>query len=174
MKKTLLVFAMLVVLAAVAFASGQNESGSTATAQQPQTVRYSFWGNPDAIGVEDDIIKAFEAANPAIKVEPVVSGYNDYHTKLLTMIAGGAAPDVMRVDSYFFGDFLQANALREIDDLIQRDHINMKAYYPEGVSENSHNGKIYGLPWGTAPLYMMLNLKMFHDAGVALPPMNWN
>jgi len=174
MKKGLLVLPMLLALAVFAFANGQKESSTTATAQSPQTVRYSFWGNPDAIGVEDDIIKAFAVQNPAIKIEPVVSAYNDYHTKLLTMIAGGAAPDVMRVDSYFFGDFLQAGALREIDDLIQRDHINMKAYYPEGVQENSHDGKIYGLPWGTAPLYMLLNLKMFKDAGVALPPMNWN
>lgn len=174
MKKTVVLVLCLSVLAVWAFANGTSESGSASSSSQPQTVKYSFWGNPDAIGVEDDIIKAFEAANSSINIVPVVSGYTDYHTKLLTLIAGGSAPDVMRVDSYFFGDFLQAGALRQIDDLVKRDNIDMSKYYPEGVEENSHDGKLYGLPWGTAPLYMMLNLKVFRDAGVSLPSMDWN
>lgn len=172
MKRSLLLVLGLVVVAALAFANGSKESGA-ASSNAPQTVKYSFWGNPDAIGVEDDILKAFAAKYPNIKIDPVVSGYTDYHTKLLTLIAGGAAPDVMRVDSYFFGDFLQAGALREIDDLVKRDNIDMSVYYPEGVEENTHDGKLYGLPWGTAPLYMMLNVKMFKDAGVPLPSMDW-
>ena len=173
MQKTVIFVAMFFATAVFSFAGGKAES-ATSTAPQTTTVQYAFWGNPVAIGVEDDIIKAFEAKNPSVKIEPVVSGYDDYHTKLLTLIAGGAAPDVMRIDSYFFADFLKAGALREISDLIKKANINLSSYYPEGVEENSHNGKVYGLPWGTAPLYMLVNLKMLHDAGLSLPPMNWN
>jgi multiple sugar transport system substrate-binding protein len=173
MKRVAIAGIVFVFVAVFSFANGSQENTASGTATTT-TVQYAFWGNPDAIGVEDDIIKAFEAQNPSIKITPVVSGYSDYHTKLLTLIAGGAAPDVMRVDSYFFGDFLKAGALREISDLIKKSNIDLKAYYPEGIEENSHDGKIYGLPWGTAPLYMMMNVKMFKDAGVALPPMSWN
>jgi multiple sugar transport system substrate-binding protein len=52
-------------------------------------VKYSFWGNPDAIGVEKDIIDAYEKANPDTTVTPIAVDYTNYHAKLLTMIAGG-------------------------------------------------------------------------------------
>jgi multiple sugar transport system substrate-binding protein len=173
MQKTAIVGILFFAAAVFSFAGGQSESAAS-TANQVTTVQYAFWGNPVAIGVEDDIIKAFQAKDPSVKIDPVVSGYDEYHTKLLTLIAGGAAPDVMRIDSYFFADFLKAGALREMSDLIKKANINLKSYYPEGIEENSHDGKIYGLPWGTAPLYMLVNLKMLRAEGIPLPPMNWN
>ncbi len=142
-------------------------------AQPKTTIKYAFWGNPDAIGVEKDIIEEFEALNPGIKVEPVVSGYSDYHTKLLTMIAGGAAPDVMRVDSYYFSDFMKVGALRSIDDLIAKDKIDLDSYYQQGIDECTANGKLYGLPWSTAALYMFINLDVLEKAGVKMPSNDW-
>ncbi|WP_319559596.1 sugar ABC transporter substrate-binding protein [Marispirochaeta sp.] len=173
MKKITVVVVMVVVLSAILSAGAQNEK-AVSEQQATTTIQYAFWGNPDAIGVEEEIINIFEAKNPGIKIEPVVSGYDDYHTKLLTLLAGGVPPDVVRIDSYFFQDFMRAKALREISDLIDRDGIDLSKYYPLGVQENTYADGIYGLPWGTAPLYMLLNLKMFRDAGVPLPPMDWD
>jgi multiple sugar transport system substrate-binding protein len=173
MKKLIVAITMVCALVTFAHARGKEEA-AVPSAEQPTTVQYAFWGNPDAIGVEEDIINAFEAKNPSIKIEPVVSGYGEYHTKLLTMIAGGAAPDVMRISSQFFLDFLKAGALREISDLVKKANIDLEAYYRAGIDENSHEGKLYGLPWGTAPLYMLLNLKMFKAAGLSPPPLNWD
>ena len=157
--------------AAPAWSEGGREGAGAGS--QPATVRYSFWGNPDALGVEQDIINAYQKDNPGTKVDVVVSGYNDYHTKLLTMIAGGSAPDVMRVDSYYFGDFMQVKALKDLTDLVKRDGINLDAYYQQGIEENTFNGRLYGLPWGTAPLYMFFNLNVLDQAGVKLPPLDW-
>jgi multiple sugar transport system substrate-binding protein len=136
-------------------------------------IQYAFWGNPTAIGVEKDIIEEFEKVNPDIKVNPIAVGYTDYHQKILTLIAGGQAPDVMRIDSYFFADFMASNAFKDIGKLIKRDKIDTKAYYQAGFSDCMYKGKCYGFPWSTAPLYMFLNLKMFKEAGIAVPPMNW-
>lgn len=148
-------------------------SSNPLKAKDVVTIKYAFWGNPDAIGVEKDIIDEFEKTNPSIKIQPVVSSYTDYHTKLLVMIAGGMGPDVMRVNSIFAEDFLKANALLDITDLIKRDNINLDLYYGAGLVENSYKGRYYGLPWGTAPCYIAVNLKMFKDAGIPLPSYNW-
>jgi multiple sugar transport system substrate-binding protein len=137
------------------------------------TIKYAFWGNPDAIGVEKDIIEAFEATHPDIKVTPVAVAYNDYHAKLQVLMAGGQAPDVMRIDSYFFQDFLKAGALKDITNLIKSAKIDLTKYYQSGLQDTIANGKNYGLPWSTAPIYMFLNTKLFADAGVPLPPTNW-
>lgn len=161
MKRILFALAALVLFASIA------------GAQATTTIKYAFWGNPDAIGVEKDIIDQFEAQNPSIKVETIVSAYGDYHTKLLTMIAGGAAPDVMRVDSYYFNDFMKVGALRDIGSLISKEKIDLSSYYQQGIEECTWNGKLYGLPWATSPLYMFINLDVIEKAGVKMPTNDW-
>jgi multiple sugar transport system substrate-binding protein len=143
------------------------------SAKNITTIQYAFWGTPTAIGVEKDIIEEFEKANPAIKVQPIAVAYNDYHTKLLTLLAGGQAPDVMRVDSYFFADFMNAKALKDITRLIKSSKLDLSEYYQAGLGDCVKNNRYYGLPWGTAPVYMLLNLKMFKEAGIPLPSENW-
>lgn len=143
------------------------------TAQTKVTIKYAFWGNPLAIGVEEEILNEFHKEHPNIQVEPIAVAYADYHTKLLTMIAGGLAPDVMRIDSYYFADFMDTEALMPLDAYIQRDKIDLNLYYEVGLPDSMYNGKMYGLPWGTAPLYLAYNIKMFEEAGVDLPKVGW-
>ncbi len=139
----------------------------------PVTIQYAFWGNPTLIGVEKDIIDEFEKAHPNIKVNPVAIAWGDYHPKLLTLFAGGQAPDVLRIGDYFFADFIRSNALMDITKFIKRDKINVAAYYQSGMPDSVYKGRYYGLPWGTAPMFMILNNKMFKDAGLALPSFDW-
>lgn len=146
---------------------------SAVVSAQKITLKYAFWGNPDAIGVEKDIIDAYEAKNPNVKIEPVAIGYGDYHTKLQIMIAGGQAPDVMRIDTYFFQDFMKNKALKDITNLIKTNKFDLSKLYPVGLQDVQSGGKYYGLPWNTAPLYMFLNTKMFADAGIELPKTSW-
>ncbi len=137
-------------------------------------VRYAFWGNPSVLGVEEDIIKAFEAENPDIKIEPIATPYGDHHTKLLTMVAGGDAPDVMRVDSYFFQDFVERNVLLNLDPLAEGpDGIDVKEYYPIAVADSIYEGRLYGLPWGSAPYYVFYNKDMLSSAGLEFPSTSW-
>jgi multiple sugar transport system substrate-binding protein len=146
---------------------------SVVWAEDIVTIQYAFWGNPTAIGVEKDIIDEFEKTHPNIKVTPVVAAYNDYHPKLLTLFAGGQAPDVMRIDSYFMADFMKNKALKDISGLIKRDKLNMDAYYPAGLLDCKNGTRYYGLPWGTAPVFMFINVKMFKDAGIPIPSADW-
>ena len=166
----LLIFLLSVLIVPAAFAGGRSEQPAAGTT----VIDYAFWGNPTAIGVEEDILAAFHASQDGIRVAPVVSGYAGFHDMLLTQLAGGSGPDVMRVDSYYFADFAELGALRPIDDLIARDNIDMSIYYELGVTENTYQGEIYGLPWGTAPLYMFINLDMFEAAGIPVPDNDWD
>ena len=170
MKRTLLVvLSVLMILNAL----GAQGSQETAKSSGPVTLKYAFWGNPDAIGVEQDIIKAFEEKHPDIKIEPIVSGYSDYHTKLMTMIAGNMAPDVMRIDDYYFYDFIKLGAVESLSPYIKHDNVNLDLYPKMVIEEATVDGQIYGLPWGTAPLYMLLNLDAFEKAGIPLPSLDW-
>ena len=171
-RKIVLLIIVLFSICAIAFGSGTKDTKKT-SGSDVVTIKYAFWGSPDAIGVEADIIAAFEAKYPNIKVEPVVTGYGDYHTKLLTMIAGGSAPDVMRISSQYFPDFVNAKGLVNLDKMAKDHNYDLSMYYKEGLMECSWNGVCYGLPWGTAPIYMLMNITMFEEAGIPLPSYDW-
>ncbi|MEW6048396.1 MAG: sugar ABC transporter substrate-binding protein [Bacillota bacterium] len=158
---------MLLVTASIVF------SGLSIASAGTITIRYAFWGNPVALGVEKDIIDAFHAAYPDIRVEPVVMPISEYRQGLMTLIAGGRAPDVMRVDSLYLHEFVARGALLDLNDLIKRDRIPLERYYRVGLEEVMVNGRYYGLPWGTAPYYLFVNTKMFREAGLALPQWDW-
>lgn len=172
MKKLISILIIAIIFTTGAFASGTNES-KTGKAKGQTIVKYAFWGNPDAIGVEKAIIDKFEATYPNIKIEPIVAGYSDYHSKLMTMIAGGMAPDVMRIDSYNFSDFMALGAVTNLDPYIEKTNFDMNIYPVVAVDESTIDGSVYALPWATAPLYMMLNLKAFEKAKIDLPAIDW-
>ncbi len=48
-------------------------------------------------GSVEDVVKAFEAANPGVKVNFTTSGADQYQQQIRTQLASGTAPDVMSV-----------------------------------------------------------------------------
>lgn len=170
MKKTISIVFIAILASCMLFAAGASEKKDE---DKPVTITYAFWGNPEAIGVEAEIIAAFEAKYPNIKVEPVVSAYGDYHTKLLTMIAGGSTPDVMRISTQYLPDLAASGGLSDINNLAQKYAFDMGIYYEQGIMDCSYNNVVYGLPWGTAPIYMLMNIDMFEAAGIELPSYDW-
>jgi len=56
-------------------------------------VKVAFWGSPDEIEIITDCIKDWETSHPYIKVRFEHTPYGGYVSKILTRIAGNAAPD---------------------------------------------------------------------------------
>ena len=172
MRKAVLTSIVLLAMAGALFAAGSQEGGAPQSSE-PKTLRYAFWGNPTAIGVEQDIINAYVKLHANVTIEPVVSAYADYHSKILVMIAGGSSPEVMRIDSYYFQDFVKVKALKDVTDFAKRDKVSLSAYFQQGITENTYDGRLYGLPWGTAARYMLINLDVLEKAGIDLPKLDW-
>src|SRR5574338_1463722 len=65
------------------------EAPTTAPTQAPEPVTIKYWhthSDPETAKL-DEVIAAFEAANPGIKVEATRYAYNDFKTALLTAIS---------------------------------------------------------------------------------------
>ena len=172
MKKISLMLIFIMIIGFTVYGGGTDEIQDSSD-EDKIVLTYAFWGSPDAIGVEADVIAGFEEKYPNIHIEPVVSGYNDYHTKLLTMIAGGAAPDVMRISTQYLPDLASSGGLLDIGEEAEKRGYDLSIYYEDGLEDCSYNGVCYGLPWGTAPVYMLMNVDMFEEAGIPLPSYDW-
>jgi len=94
---------VLVILAALLVTTG------SIAAQSPVTISIAFWGNNEEANTTEQMIAAFEAANPNIKVdENWVQG--SYEEKVTTMIAGGTPPDLWQISQSDLPGFVDAFA----------------------------------------------------------------
>ena len=143
----------------------------------PITLSFARWQvTPLRIKLSvDDPISRFEHEHPGTKVEALVVPIATYTTKLLTMIAGNVAPDVMGLPGPFgiLPLFAQKAAIVDLDPLIARDTSTVQPadFLPQALKVGQWQGKQYGLlisPFSTAVL--VYNADALQKAGVDQTP----
>ena len=122
-------------------------------------------------------IAAFEEANPEYEVEFITGKFEDHHTRLMTMMAGNAAPDVFYMEPQYSRAFSDLGMLLDLTEIFERDF--------EGVDlidwsyqKMSQDGKYYGIDSCIVGYLLMVNPAMFEAAGLEVPsvdePMTWD
>ncbi len=148
----------------------------TATAQQPIVLQ---WQTANLTEKQyEPIWKAtiaeFEAANPGIKVEPVLVARKDHWTKFVAAALAKQAPCIVSVD---VATAAYNGYLMPIDKYMQAEPNDFRgAWSSDMLSAAKWKGKLYGLPiWGGtyAEIY---NREMVVKAGLdpANPPKTWS
>jgi multiple sugar transport system substrate-binding protein len=115
------------------------------------------------------LIPAFEKAHPDIKVKAVDFPYDKLRQNLLTSIAGGGFPDVLRSDIIWVPEFANLGALAQLDGMPGFDALKADVF-PGALSTNLWKGHYYGLPLDTNTITLIYNKTMFKEAGIANPP----
>jgi multiple sugar transport system substrate-binding protein len=138
----------------------------------------SYWvlgytpGNQFAIPMERAVAKFMEA-NPDIKVELVGYPPNDEgFTKLSTALQSGEGVDVLRLPSDRLLAFVGEDLIAPIDEhLTEADKQDI---YPNLLDVvRLKDGQAYAWPLWVVPMGMYLNLDVFQEQGVELPPKDW-
>ncbi|MDR1787843.1 MAG: sugar ABC transporter substrate-binding protein [Treponema sp.] len=116
------------------------------------------------------IITAFEAAHPDIKVEPIDIPSNDYTQKLAVMLNGGSDVDAFWVkDGDTTRGLFSRGQLLDLKPFIERDGIDLSVY--NGLAERYvMDGKQIALPASSANYVLYYNKDRFDDAGIPYPP----
>jgi len=137
---------------------------------EPATIRYWHTMSDSEAAKLDEAIALFEAANSGINVESTRYAYSDFKTALLTSIAGGDVPDVVRMDIAWVSEFANQGALMQLDGVLP-DFDNIAASVFAGpLSTNFWNGHYYGLPQNTNTQVLLYNKTLFDAAGISAPP----
>lgn len=142
---------------------------------QDVTVKYmTFSAAPDYLEELDATIAAFEATNPDIKVEYETAGFNDYFTKLQTMVAAGTAPDAFELNYENFVTYAEKGALADLTPLLAADSgFDPSIYNAQALAAFTHDGKQYGLVESFSNVVLFYNKDLFDAAGVAYPTADW-
>ena len=141
--------------------------------ESEETVTISFWhayNETEAAVLVDTLIPAFEAEHPNIRVEALTVPYDEFHRKLLTSIAGGTAPDLIRADIIWVPEFADMGALVPLDEVMADFDTYEEMVFPGPLSTNYLNGHYYGLPLDTNTRVLIYNKEIFAEAGIENPP----
>lgn len=151
----------------------------------------TVWGlaiTPEDKG-NDAVVRAFEQANPGIKIRLLGMGAGGMNPqKLMTAIVGGAPPDLIRQDRFTIADWASRGAFRSLDDLIARDATDPLCpkpdqYYKATWDEVLYDGQVYGIPVHADDRVLYYNTKVFQEQAPALraagldpdrPPRTWS
>ena len=139
------------------------------------SIEYSIWGDPAEIDSQTKLVESFEAVNPTIDVKVTVADWDSYWEKLLTGLAGGAAPDVFAMDGPLAPDYQARDVLLDLQPLIERDGYDLGQLADQGVGVfKTADGKQYGLPRDLNVGVLYYNKKMFDTAGIPYPDDTWD
>jgi multiple sugar transport system substrate-binding protein len=126
--------------------------------------------SPEYKVLSEQIIPAFNALFPNVKIDAQQIPDTDMRQKLLTAAAGGETPDVARLDIVQTPEFANLGALAAIDDLIPDFATYSQAFYPGPLATNLFQDKHYGLPLDTNTRVVFYNTALFEEAGIAAAP----
>ncbi|MFN3643254.1 MAG: ABC transporter substrate-binding protein [Gemmobacter sp.] len=124
-----------------------------------------------------ELIAAFEAANPMVKVEPIGVPSNEILSRVQADIVAGQPVDVAQLvfrDLIYAAEQLGAQPLEDVAGAELAAHA--AGFVPKGLALGEVNGKTYGLAYVFSTPVMFINKTLFREAGLdpETPPRTWD
>lgn len=147
------------------------------TMARAEPVALTFWSVDQDGQYAYGMAKAFEAANPDVKVTVRRVQFADLVNDLARAASTGNVPDVSYVDNPDVALLASRGVLTDLTDLITADKtIDMASFYPGPRSAVSFDGRVYAVPRGANTLALYYNADMFKAKGLDpdRPPRTWD
>lgn len=164
MRKILSLMLVIVLLAPLAFAGGQGESGAT---EQRELVINSNLSDPAPRAAFQTLVERFEAEYPDIEVTLNTFDHEAYKTAIRNFLASDP-PDIAL---WFAGNrmrfFVEQGLVMDITDLWE------EAGFTETMASSraafTVDDRLYGVPWGYYQWGVFYRQDLFDQYGIAVP-----
>lgn len=116
------------------------------------------------------LLDEFEAQNPGVTVELVSLPWEQSFERLLTMVQGGDAPDIVELPDRWLALYASSGYLADLTPYVDAwgggDNLTDRAW----EVANAYNGTTYFIPYGFYLRAMFYNRNLFEQADVSEPP----
>ncbi len=166
-------FSILLTIFVLAGCGSPDGTGAQGVAE----VKVSFWGTPEEIGIITGALAPWQAKHPEIKIIFEHTPYTGYISKVLTRIAGGAAPDIIATEVDYFVTFATKGVLEDLTPYEAADPKGFEKndFFPQIIERFTYQGKLLAVPRDIAPFACVFyNKKVFDKAGIPYPTDDWN
>lgn len=138
---------------------------------QPKAVELEFpsWQIEEPGNAEywTELIKAFEAKYPNVKVKKQQVPFREFVDKLTVRFAGNNPPDIVHLPTRNYLAFASQGWLAPLDEYLAQTDV--KQTFTKLADEMVYNGKSYGVLMMGYGMMFYYNEKLLADAKVALP-----
>lgn len=156
-------------LGGLALSACSGSSGSSSTGQ----VIWSTWGSPEDLKSFDKVQEAFTNSHEDIELvfNPTPS-YSEYHSKLLTQLSAGSAPDVFFVGDDHVASLLRNNVLLGLGDQLgeKTGGLTADSFNPSLLEVATWEDELYGLPNDVNPDTLWYDKETLAAAGIEEDP----
>jgi len=143
-----------------------------AKTEEPIHMVHSEWGDPDSAWGKyyAHYIEKFEELHPNVTIEYQSVPWADYHTKLLTQIAGGTAPDTFAHSNVYYPKFISKGGALDLQPFIDANpDFNIDDFLPTSLRLSTYKGKLWGLPHISSTYVWVWNKTVFGELGLPSP-----
>ena len=116
------------------------------------------WTGAEADTLNNQIIPAWQQANPDIKIDVLAVPFDQLKNKYQTEVATGGGPDLLIGPADWVGELAGGDLIKPLDDLVTAD--DLAAYVPSAVDALKYDGKLYGLPESIETVALYYNTDM--------------
>lgn len=155
-------------------ACGSSAQGGKDASQAEGKTEITWWAFPvftqekasDGVGTyEKQLIEAFEAKHPDVKVNLETIDFKSGPEKITTAIEAGTAPDVLFDAPGRIIQYGKNGKLENLNDLFTKE-FEADIATPEILQASKAGDTAYMYPISSAPFYMAFNKEMLTEAGV--------
>ncbi|MFP2929646.1 ABC transporter substrate-binding protein [Pyxidicoccus sp. 3LG] len=146
-----------------------------APAAPPTEVTLQLFGDPAEVAGYRQLVSAFEAKNPDVKVRLVPIGkQKDHMAKLTTAFSGGTPPDLFLLNYRRFGQFAAKGVLEPLGPRMAKSTVlKEQDLYPQAVEAFRYEGTLECIPQNVSSLVVYWNRGLFQRLGVPPPKPDW-
>ena len=141
---------------------------------EDEPLRVAWWGSESSNKLYLGEADMFKEAT-GIDVEPEYFSWDDYWTKINSMVVGEDLPDTLRMDYAYIKGYVDQNQLMDLMPLVESGAIDLSKVADSTISGGRFDGGLYGINAGSNGLCMAVNEKLVTDAGMEVPAneMTW-
>jgi multiple sugar transport system substrate-binding protein len=163
------------VLSACSSSSKSGSGSSSSGSGSPVTLHF-FGADYGTAGTSNStqlywqgIATAFHKANPNITVDVQTIDWDDFPTKLHTMLQAKDYPDIIEGDAP--QSYAQEGIAYKASDVLSQS--TLSNLIPTFAKQGDYDGTEYGIPFTTSTRALYYNTKLFKAANIATPPTTW-
>ena len=139
------------------------------------TIDFMVFGDPEEIVAYENLIAAFEAREPDVDVNLIVtSDRDDLIARLSTSFAGGQPPDLFLMNYRYYGQFATRGVLEPLGPYLEgSDVFEREDFYEVAMDAFVFEGEQTCLPQNISSLVTYYNKDLFAEASVPEPTAGW-
>lgn len=120
-----------------------------------------------------DLIAQFEADNPGVKINTVVTAWETMANQIRVALESGDVPDVITELTSRIPNYARADQLIPVTDWYD-ENMPRDDFYEAAIDTASFDDVVYGVPMRWDAGSMIYNIDLFEQAGIAEPPATWD